>query len=46
MFSLFRKQGLIPGHPELKPCPFCGETRAVIEDVPINGESNDWQTKE
>ena len=38
MFSLFRKQGLIPCHPELKPCPFCGETRAVIEDVDFKAE--------
>lgn len=37
MFNLFRKQELIPGRPELKPCPFCGET-PVIEDVSINGE--------
>ena len=35
MFNLFRKQGLIPGHPELKPCPFCGET-PVIEHSRLN----------
>lgn len=37
MFSLFRKQGLIPGCPELKTCPFCGET-PVIEDVDLKAE--------
>lgn len=29
MFNLFRKQELIPGRPELKPCPFCGETPVI-----------------
>ena len=37
MFSLFRKQGLIPGRPELKPWPFCGEA-PVIENVDFNTE--------
>lgn len=35
MFNLFRKQELIPGHPKLKPCPFCGET-PVIEHSRLN----------
>ena len=35
MFNLFRKQGLVPGNPELKPCPFCGET-PVIEHSRLN----------
>lgn len=35
MFNLFRKQELIPGRPELKPCPFCGET-PVIEHGRLN----------
>ena len=35
MFSLFRKQGLIPGRTELKPCPFCGEA-PVIEHSRLN----------
>lgn len=35
MFNLFRKQELIPGRPELKPCPFCGET-PVIEHSRLN----------
>lgn len=35
MFNLFRKQELIPVRPELKPCPFCGET-PVIEHGRLN----------
>lgn len=35
MFKLFKKQELISERPELKPCPFCGES-PVVEHGRLN----------